>query len=59
MYSVVPDVPADYVGRPPRPGKLVELLLAEEAYRMMLEARKAPLAQGDAQRPCFRAAHEK
>jgi hypothetical protein len=23
MNSVVPDVPADYVGRPPRPGKMV------------------------------------
>ncbi len=29
--SVVPDVPADYVGRPTRLGKLVELLLTEEA----------------------------
>ncbi len=34
MNSVVPDVPADYVGRPPRPGKMVELLSVEEACRM-------------------------
>jgi hypothetical protein len=31
VNSVVSDVPADYVGRPPCPGKLVALLLAEEA----------------------------
>ena len=30
---VVPDVPADYVGRPTRLGKLVELLLTEEACK--------------------------
>ncbi len=29
--QVVPDVPADYVGRPTRLGKLVELHLTEEA----------------------------
>ncbi len=34
MNCVVPDIPADYVGRPPLPGKLVELLLAEESCRM-------------------------
>ncbi len=37
--GVVPDFPADYVGRPPRLGKLVELLLTEEACRMR-EARQ-------------------
>ncbi len=30
---VIPDVPADYVGRPTRLGQLVELLLTEEACR--------------------------
>ncbi len=37
--GVVPDVPADYVGRPTRFRKLVELLLTEEACRMW-EARQ-------------------
>ncbi len=31
--GVVPDVPADCVGRPTRLGKLLELLLTEEACR--------------------------
>ena len=39
MNCVVPDAPADYVGRSSRPGKLVELLLAEEGCRMW-EARQ-------------------
>jgi hypothetical protein len=30
----LPDVPPDYVRRPPRPGKLVEPVLAEEGCRM-------------------------
>jgi hypothetical protein len=30
----IPDAPADYVRRPPRPGKLVEPVLAEEGCRM-------------------------
>jgi hypothetical protein len=37
--GVVPDVPADYIGRPPRLGKLVAFLLTEEACRMW-EARQ-------------------
>ncbi len=37
--GVVPDVPVDYVGHPARLGKLVELLLTEEACRMW-EARQ-------------------
>ncbi len=37
--GVVPDIPADYVGRPTRLGKLVELLLTEEACKMW-EARQ-------------------
>ncbi len=37
--GVVPDVPVDYVGRPPRLGKMVALLLTEEACRMW-EARQ-------------------
>ncbi len=28
----IPDAPADYVRRPPRPGKLVEPVLAQEDY---------------------------
>ena len=30
----LPDVPPDYVRRPPRPGKLVEPVLAEEGCRI-------------------------
>jgi hypothetical protein len=39
MNCVVPDVPAEFVGRPPRPDKLVALLLEEEGCRMW-EARQ-------------------